>query len=380
MPDKIRVLVVDDATVVRGMLTKLINGEPDMEVAGSAPDGKAGVEKAMALKPDVIVLDIDMPIMGGIEALGILRKQLPETPVIIFSTLSQAGATITLDALAAGAADYSTKPSKAGSSAAAADQVRGELIVKIRGLATRPATPTTASADRRQAPNRATATVPADNAPQPVATRPRLNQPVEALLIGSSTGGPAALEAVLPKLPGNLYIPILMVQHMPPTFTTVLAERLDKLCPFPVHEAAEGMKVEPGHCYLAAGGLHMRPKRTQDGVHLSLDDGPKVKSCRPSVDVMFDAAAEVYGARVMAVVLTGMGDDGLDAASRMATKNVDIVVQDEESSVVWGMPGAIARAGLATRCLPLSEIPIAMLETAARRAPAKPRAARAVTT
>ncbi len=377
MPDKIRVLVVDDATVVRGMLTKLINGEPDMEVAGSAVDGKAGVEKAMALKPDVIVLDIDMPIMGGMEALGILRKQLPETPVIIFSTLSQAGATITLDALAAGAADYSTKPSKAGSSAAAADQVRGELIVKIRGLANRPEA---APARQRSNQGQEAAPAPAGNAAKPVTTRPRLNQPVEALLIGSSTGGPAALESVLPKLPGNLYIPILMVQHMPPTFTTVLAERLDKLCPFPVHEAAEGMKVEPGHCYLAAGGLHMRPKRTQDGVHLSLDDGPKVKSCRPSVDVMFDAAAEVYGARVMAVVLTGMGDDGLDAASRMATKNVDIVVQDEESSVVWGMPGAIARAGLATRCLPLSEIPIAMLETAARRAPAKPRAARAVTT
>lgn len=377
MPDKIRVLVVDDATVVRGMLTKLINGEPDMEVAGSAVDGKAGVEKAMALKPDVIVLDIDMPIMGGMEALGILRKQLPETPVIIFSTLSQAGATITLDALAAGAADYSTKPSKAGSSAAAADQVRGELIVKIRGLANRPEA---APARQRSNQGQEAAPAPAGNASKPVTTRPRLNQPVEALLIGSSTGGPAALEMVLPKLPGNLYIPILLVQHMPPTFTTVLAERLDKLCPFPVHEAAEGMKIEPGNCYVAAGGLHMRPRRTQDGVHLSLDDGPKVKSCRPSVDVMFDAAAEVYGSRVMAVVLTGMGDDGLDAAGRLANQNVDIVVQDEESSVVWGMPGAIARAGLATRCLPLSEISNAMLETAARRAPARPRVARAVTT
>ncbi len=379
MSDNTRVLVVDDAAVVRGMLTKLINAEPDMEVAGTAVDGKDGVEKALALRPDVIVLDIDMPIMGGMEALGILRKELPDTPVIIFSTLSHAGATITLDALAAGAADYSTKPSKAGSSAAAADQVRGELLVKIRGLATRPAS---ASASRRpsQAPGRPSAPAPAGNTPATVATRPRLNGPVEALLVGSSTGGPAALEAVLPKLPGNLYIPILMVQHMPPTFTTVLAERLDKLCPFPVHEAAEGMKVEAGHCYLAAGGLHMRPKRTKDGVHLTLDEGPKVKSCRPSVDVMFDAAAEVYGSRVMAVVLTGMGDDGLDAASRLATQNVDIVVQDEETSVVWGMPGAIARAGLATRCLPLSEISNAMLETAARRAQAKPRAARAVTT
>lgn len=374
MAGKIRVLVVDDATVVRGMLSKLINAEPDMEVAGSAADGKAGVEKAMAIKPDVIVLDIDMPIMGGMEALGILRRELPATPVIIFSTLSHAGAAITLDALAAGAADYSTKPSRAGSSAAAADQVRGELLVKIRGLGAAAAKPAAAS---KPAPNQRPTATPAK---QPVTTRPRLSQPVEALLVGSSTGGPAALEEVLPRLPSNLFLPVLIVQHMPPTFTTVLAQRLDKLCPFPVHEAVDGMKVEPGHGYLAAGGFHMRPRRTKDGVHLSLDDGPKVKSCRPSVDVMFDAAAEVYGNRLMAVVLTGMGDDGLDACSRLANHNVDIVVQDEETSVVWGMPGAVARAGLATRCLPLADIPNAMLETAARRAPAKPRAERSVTT
>lgn len=373
MPGTIRVLVVDDATVVRGMLSKLINAEPDMEVAGSAADGKAGVEKAEALKPDVIVLDIDMPIMGGIEALGILRKKLPNTPVIIFSSLSHAGAAITLDALAAGAADYSTKPSKAGSSAAAAEQVRDELLVKIRGLVQ----PTGQSGPSQRPAQAGGAGAPA---PRPaVTTRPRLSQPIEALLIGSSTGGPAALEEVLPKLPGNLFVPILLVQHMPPTFTTVLAERLDKLCPFPVHEAAEGMKVEPGHCYLAAGGYHMRLARGENGIHLTLDEGPKVKSCRPSVDVMFDSAAEVYGNRVMATVLTGMGDDGLDACTRLAQHNVDIVAQDEESSVVWGMPGAIARAGIATRILPLSEIPSVLLDSAARRSPAKPRAARVVT-
>lgn len=376
MPGKIRVLVVDDATVVRGMLSKLINAEPDMEVAGSAADGKAGVEKAEALEPDVIVLDIDMPIMGGIEALGLLRQKLPNTPVIIFSSLSHAGAAITLDALAAGAADYSTKPSKAGSSSAAAEQVRDELLVKIRGLVEPKASPGSGSSSHDRA-NAGRPAAPA--APPKITTRPRLSQPIEALLIGSSTGGPAALEEVLPKLPGNLYVPILLVQHMPPTFTTVLAERLDKLCPFPVHEAAEGMKVEPGSCYIAAGGLHMRTTRGPDGVHLTLDDGPKVKSCRPSVDVMFDSAAEVYGNRVMATVLTGMGDDGLDACTRLAQHNVDIVVQDEETSVVWGMPGAIARAGIATRVLPLSDIPSVLLDSAARRAPGKPRAARVVT-
>ncbi len=369
MSDKIQVLVVDDATVVRGMLSKLINAEPDMEMAGSAADGKAGVEKAESLRPDVIVLDIDMPIMGGLEALGILRERLPEIPVIIFSTLSQVGAAITLDALAAGAADYSTKPSNAGSSAAAADQVRDELLTKIRGLAGRSATSTTPAA--------ASSGSAAPAAPK-LSTRPRLSQPVDALIIGSSTGGPAALEEVLPQLPGNLFVPILIVQHMPPTFTTVLAERLDKLCPFPVHEAQEGTKVEAGHCYLAAGGLHMRVVRDKSGVHLTLDDGPKIKSCRPAVDALFDSAADVYGGRLVATVLTGMGDDGLDSCGRLAQNNVEVIVQDEATSVVWGMPGAVAKAGLATRCLPLDEIPKALLDSAARRAPATARAAKVV--
>lgn len=371
MPGKIRVLVVDDATVVRGMLSKIINAEPDMEMAGSANDGKAGVEKAIALRPDVIVLDIDMPVMGGMEALGILRQRLPETPVIIFSSLSQAGASITLDALAAGAADYSTKPTKAGSSNAAAEQVRTELLGKIRGLVTK---------DGPAGPARRTAEAPRPAAPAPITTRPRLTQPVDALIIGSSTGGPAALEAVLPRLPGNLTVPILLVQHMPPTFTTVLAERLDKLCPFEVHEAADGMKVEAGKCYLAAGGFHMRLKRNENGVHLALDDGPKIKSCRPSVDALFDSAAQIYGPRLVATILTGMGDDGLNSCSRLAQLNVEIIAQDEETSVVWGMPGAVSKAGLATRILPLADIPKALLESAARRAPSPARAAQAVTT
>lgn len=376
MTDKIQVLVVDDATVVRGMLSKIINAEPDMEMAGSAADGKAGVEKAELLRPDVIVLDIDMPVMGGMEALAILRQRLPETPVIIFSTLSQAGASITLDALAAGAADYSTKPSNAGSSAAAADQVRAELLQKVRGLASRPASGVAASAGRSQSP---AASPPARvTAPASIATRPRLSQGIDALVIGSSTGGPAALEQVLPKLPGNLFVPILIVQHMPPTFTAVLANRLDKICPFPVLEGAQDMKVEAGHCYLAAGGQHMRVVRSENGVHLHLDDGPKIKSCRPSVDALFDSAAEVYGPRLAASILTGMGDDGLDSCSRLAQHNVEIIVQDEESSVVWGMPGAVAKAGLATRCLPLSEIPKALTDVTARSVRGTSKAVKAV--
>ncbi len=376
MASKIRVLVVDDATVVRGMLSKMINAEPDMELAGSAPDGKAGIERAKELRPDVIVLDIDMPIMNGLEALPILRRELPDCPVIIFSTLSHAGATVTLDALAAGAADYSTKPSNAGSSAAAAEQVRTELLTKIRGLSGRSPEP---GPSPSQAGARAVAG-PAPAGPGPISTRPRLAQPVDALIIGSSTGGPAALEVTLPQLPGNLTIPILIVQHMPPTFTTVLAERLDRICPFPVNEAEQGMKVEAGHCYLAAGGFHMRLVRGTNGVNLALDDGPKIKSCRPSVDALFDSASDVYGPRLVAAILTGMGDDGLDSCGRLAKHNVEIIVQDEETSVVWGMPGAVARAGLATRCLPLDDIPEALLETAARRAPSVPRAAKKVVT
>ncbi len=359
---KTRVLVVDDASVVRGMLSKLINAEPDMEVAGTARDGQVGLDQADLIKPDIIVLDIDMPVLGGIEALKILRERQPATPVIMFSSMSTAGATITLEALGAGAADYSAKPTSAGSSAKAAEQVRQDLIPKIRALSPkttdqRTDRPVPGPAPRRQ-------TNPAN----------RLFQPIDAILIGSSTGGPAALEDVLPGLGQDLRVPILMVQHMPQTFTAVLANRLAKLCPYPVHEARHGMAVQAGNCYLATGGQHMRVVRQDGGVRLALDEGPKIKSCRPAVDALFDSAAEIYGQRLVAAILTGMGDDGLDSCARLAANDVEIIAQDEATSVVWGMPGAVVKAGLADSCLPLADISKALVESATRRAPTRPKA------
>ena len=366
MDDPIRIMVVDDAAVVRAMLARVLDAEPDMEVVGSAADGRAAVARAEVLRPDVIVLDIEMPVMTGLEALPLLRDRVPDASVIVFSAFSRAGATVTLDALAAGAVCYATKPSNAETSVDATEQIRRELLDKIRALAAvRPPVP---EAPAPAAPNPA----------PPTATRTSRRGPIDAIIIGCSTGGPAALEQVLPRLPANLDQPVLIVQHMPPTFTNVLAQRLDKLCPFPVDEATDGQAVEPGRAYIAAGGFHMRLRRSAGQVRLALDEGPKIKSCRPSVEALFDSAADVYGSHLVAAILTGMGDDGLDACRRLAEDDVEIVVQDEASSVVWGMPGAVAGAGLASRCVPLADVPNALLEAATRRAPARARSAQVV--
>lgn len=338
-----RVLVVDDSAVVRGMLSKIIAAEPGLEMAGSAANGAIGIEKAARLEPDVIVLDIEMPVMSGLEALVTLRKAHPRTPIIMFSTLTAHGADVTLEALSKGASDYATKPTNAGSSTSASEQVRTDLIAKINGFRSSP-----------RVANR-TAPTPAVHLATPM--HAGLQKLPRALLIGSSTGGPAALEQTLSAIVAPLPVPILIVQHMPPMFTGVLAERLDKRCSFPVLEAEDNMVVESGSCYLAPGGRHMTVHKIGPGrIEIRLDDGPRVKSCRPSVDALFDSARDVYGDRLVAAVLTGMGDDGLDACCRLAKLGVEIIVQDEASSVVWGMPGAVAKAGIARYCLSLHKI------------------------
>lgn len=341
-----RVLVVDDSTVVRGMLSRIIGAEPGLELAGTAANGALGVDKAAELDPDVIVLDIEMPVMTGLEALVRLRKSHPRTPIIMFSTGTARGADVTLEALSKGASDYATKPTSAGTSTAAIDQVRGDLIAKIKALAPGP-----------DATGVAGAAALLRLAKSPVGAP----HSVEAVLIGSSTGGPVALEQALGGIAAPLPVPMFIVQHMPPTFTGVLADRLDQRCSFPVMEAAAGTVVRPGSCYLAPGGRHMKLAATVSGqIEIRLDDGLRVKSCRPSVDVLFDSAQAVYGNRLVAAVLTGMGDDGLDSCRRLAALGVEIIVQDQASSVVWGMPGAIAKAGIARQCLPLHKISSAL--------------------
>ncbi len=343
-----RVLIVDDSAVVRGMLSKIITAEPGLELAGSAPNGLAGVEKAATLKPDVIVLDIEMPVMSGLEALVKLRQAHPKTPIIMFSTLTARGASVTLEALSKGASDYATKPTSAGSSTNATEQVKADLLHKIKALA-----PTSARPEQRKR----TAFSLAKPTRSPVGRQPH------AIIMGSSTGGPAAVEKTLTAFKTPLPVPILLVQHMPPTFTGVLASRLNDRCAFPVVEAGHGMQVEPGTCYVAPGGKHLRIASTRGGtVQTELTDGPKVKSCRPSVDVLFESARQVYGDRLVAAVLTGMGDDGLDSSLKLAELGVEIIIQDEATSIVWGMPGAIAKAGIASHCLPLEEIHLALAQ------------------
>ncbi len=357
-----RVLVIDDSAVVRGMLSKIIAADPDLELAGTASNGAVGVEKAAKLKPDLIVLDVEMPVMNGLEALGKLRKAHPTTPIIMFSTLTAHGAEVSLEALANGASDYAMKPTNAGSSGSAAEQVKAELLVKLKGLmkrpprAANPGVPGALAGTPRPPGAASPAGVPNQAKPAIAKTRRPPNKRVNALIIGSSTGGPNALEQVLSAISAPLPVPTLITQHLPPKFTKALADRLNRLCQFPVLEAEQGMVLEAGTCYIAPGGYHMGFAKSGAKIVVDLNEGPKVKSCRPSVDVMTDAARAVFGDQLVAVMLTGMGDDGADAFGRLAEVGVEIIAQDEATSVVWGMPGAVYQSGAADHCLPLNEV------------------------
>jgi two-component system chemotaxis response regulator CheB len=363
------VLVVDDSAVVRGLLSKILAADPDFELAGTAANGALGIEKAAKLKPDVIVLDVEMPVMSGLEALTELRKAHPKTPIVMFSTLTAKGAQTSLEALANGASDYAMKPSNTGSSLSAVEQVKEELMTKLRGLVG--TSPAAASSARIGG----AAAAPAASAQ--AAGRPKINRPkrspnkrIDAVVIGSSTGGPAALEQVVGAIRHPLPVPILLTQHLPPTFTKALADRLNKVAAFPVVEAEEGMEVTAGTCHIAPGGKHMLLKSKGGHVYVTLSEGPKVKSCRPSVDVMTDSVREIYGDQLVAVMLTGMGDDGADAFCRLAELGVHIIAQNEATSVVWGMPGAVERAGAAEQCLPLNEVAGALVRSVSAGRPA----------
>lgn len=331
----IRVLVVDDSALVRRLVTTALSQAADIEVAGVARDGLEAVAMVEKIKPDVVTLDIEMPNLDGLGALTRIRKDHPRLPVIMFSTLTERGAAATLDALSRGASDYVTKPSNTGQIADGIAAIRDQLVPRIRALAgMRRLTPGGGAVVRRERTTPATARV-------------------EALLIGCSTGGPDALARLLPRLPADLGVPVLVVQHMPPVFTTMLAERLDKLSALTVREAADGDPVRAGQVLIAPGDFHLRLRRGGTEVRAVLDQGPQENFCRPAVDVMFRSAHEVWGSSVLAVVLTGMGQDGLAGARALASSGARILAQDEASSVVWGMPGAVAGAGLADDVLPL---------------------------
>jgi two-component system chemotaxis response regulator CheB len=341
---------VDDSVVVRKLIVDALGGVPGIEVVGTAANGLLAQSRIDQLRPDVVTMDIEMPKMNGIEAVKELRKRHPRLPVIMFSTLSAAGASATLEALAAGATDYVTKPSNVGSIAESIAAVRTQMVPKIHALARKPlpiAKP--AAAYKRPAPPPPVKTTP------PV-TRRRSQGRVDVIAVGSSTGGPDALTKLLLGLTTDLPVPIVITQHMPPVFTKMFAERLDRSTPLTVMEAGEGVELAHGTVYVAPGDKHLVLHRRGTGVVIQLSGAPPENSCRPAVDVMFRSVAQVYGGGACAVVLTGMGADGRGGAKALRAAGAEVLAQDEASSVVWGMPGAIVQAGLADEVLPLDRI------------------------
>mgnify|MGYP001806863176 CR=1 FL=1 len=338
---KIRVLIVDDAVVVRRMVGDVLASDPDIEVVGVAATGRIALAKIPQVNPDVVTLDVEMPDMDGLQTLAEIRKTHPKLPVIMFSTLTERGASATLDALSLGATDYVTKPANVGSVAVALQRIREQLIPKIKQWCGRQPTPPPA---------------PAVTRPPAAARRPTAAAGVEVVVVGVSTGGPNALAEVLPALPADLPVPVLVVQHMPPVFTQLLAKRLDSACKVRVYEGSPAARPTPGTVWVAPGDHHMTVTRDHTGPRVHLNQAPPENSCRPAADVLFRSAAAAYGPGVLAVVLTGMGQDGLRGCEVIAESGGQILAQDEATSVVWGMPGFVARAGLADRVLPLPVI------------------------
>jgi two-component system chemotaxis response regulator CheB len=342
---KIRVLVVDDSVVIRRLVCHALEEDRSIEVIGVASDGVLALKRIAQLLPDVITLDVEMPELDGIEVLRELRKQNSQTRVVMFSTMTERGASATLEALSLGADDYVTKASNAGSLNVSLASLRSELIPKIRQFF------------RHTAAQVAT---PPRSVPPPIA-RGR----VDAVAIGISTGGPSALGAIVPQFPPEFGVPVFIVQHMPPLFTRLLAERLNTLTPLDVREATAGEPVRPGTIYLAPGDFHMRVQPSSHGLEIALNQDPPQNSCRPSVDVLFASLAEICGRATVAAVLTGMGQDGRAGAERLAAQGAHIIAQDEASSVVWGMPGAVVNAGVAREVLALDQIIPAIVERVA---------------
>jgi two-component system chemotaxis response regulator CheB len=341
-PHRIRVVVVDDSVVIRRLVKDVLADDPNIDVVGVAENGEVALTKIAELKPDAVTMDIEMPRMNGIECVRALRKTHPRLPVVMFSTLTERGAAATLDALAAGASDYVTKPANVGSVAESRANIRDQLIPKLMAL----------TAARR---------LVSTNAPPPprppVAPRAPRTNPFGVLAIGCSTGGPDALAVVLGGLPRDLAVPVVIVQHMPPLFTRMLAQRLDAGSELTVREASDGDPLLPGHALVAPGGRHLALKRTAAGACVQLNDDAPENFCRPAVDVMFRSVAALYRDRGLAVVLTGMGRDGALGAKAVRDAGGEVFAQDEMTSVVWGMPGAVVGAGQADRVLPLGDVP-----------------------
>lgn len=371
--DVTRVMLVDDSAVIRRVVGRVLADERGVEVVGTAANGQEALERIDSFRPHVVVLDVEMPVLDGLATLKQLRPRWPGLPVIMFSTLTSRAAAATLDALSSGASDYATKPVSQGSLDETMEAVRTQLVPLVRswgavgrrrdvtvrrapGDSDRAHRAAAAAAPRRSTPGQVSGVAPVP-APPSAPTRPgAVSRAVEAVVIGSSAGGPNALAELIPQFPADLRVPMLLTQHMPETFTQLLARRLNERSSIAVVEAEAGMTVEPGRLHVARGGLHMVVARRGGRVVIDLDDGPPENYCRPAVDVMFRSAARLWGSSLLGVVLTGMGRDGLDG-SRVITENGGTVItQDESSCLVWGMPGAVFEAGFSAENIPLDRI------------------------
>lgn len=353
MTNEIKVMLVDDSAVIRGFLSRALTEDPKIDIVASVSNGKMAVDMIERTQPDVIILDIEMPVMDGIEAIPHLLERKPGTKILMCSTLSAKGASITMKALSIGATDCIVKPSNTTGITSGPD-FQKELLNLVHSLVNSRPTP---KQDRQESQQ--------DNAPiaKTAGSAPTIrNNPADykgkpsIIAVGSSTGGPQALFKVLPHFK-DFDVPIIITQHMPKTFTTILAQHIQSNCNLPAKEAEEDMVLEPGTAYVAPGGFHMVLKKNeQSRVVTKITDTPPENFCKPSVDPMMRSAIDIYGNKVLGVMLTGMGSDGLKSFTELTERGGRIIAQDEKTSVVWGMPGAVAQKGICSAILPLEEI------------------------
>ena len=353
----IRILVVDDSVVIRQMVSQILAEDPEFAVAGVAGDGKIALARIEQLSPDLVTLDVEMPVMNGLETLAEIRKRHPKLPVIMFSTLTERGAGATVEALSLGASDYVTKPSNTMSQDEARQRIRAELSPKIKALCRAPgasppplhsATPRITGSHLLEMPRTTHG-----------AAKRSGKRKIEIVAIGTSTGGPNALGVVVPEFPKDFPVPVVIVQHMPPIFTRMLAERLASRSAIVVREGIQDAPLEPGVAWIAPGDYHMTVKRSPAGLlYLDLNRDAQVNSCRPAVDVLFRSVAETCTSNVLAVVMTGMGSDGVRGAERIRSGGGEVIVQDEKTSVVWGMPGFTFNEGYADAVYPLDQLQV----------------------
>lgn len=342
---KITVILVDDSSVIRGALARIIETDPDIEIVASVANGEMAISVAKSKKPDVMILDIEMPVMDGLTALPSILEQSPKTKIVMFSALTEKGADITIKAMALGAVECIVKP-RSSQDTGPGSEFHRYITGLIKTLGGKHDTP----------PPRA--------APTQVVPKPKTQQstvglknfaPPEIIAIGSSTGGPQALFNVLKKV-GTVNLPIVITQHMPATFTKILANHITQHTSMPATEGENDMLVENGKIYVAPGGKHMIFKKQGGRLTIQINDGEPENFCKPAVDVMLRSLTEIYKDKILCVILTGMGHDGLKSARVLHDIGGRIIAQDEATSVVWGMPGAVANEGICNKILPLDDI------------------------